>query len=277
MIHCNLPKLKKLIISCLVLFSIIFFVTHSQKQQSILVEDFLNQFLFEEGGAYTLIGNKPLTDMLIFTGSQEDISLDHIRSDSLEQMVYIDDNSLNRWNAWKKFSKNFRFKNFIFLEKRCPRDPTYLWVVLINLPKTLQVIQSHPKLFDKIFSGDNLNIKELTTQLMDPHCNFTDALFYDHYLSGLLHGYGEENSRIFADRAKNKQSDAVPLSSYEPNKDPITDQSFPLPIYAVAGVDSMKSEYEKQREEIQAIYKNGTLIDVTLKFLKGDHVEDATQ
>lgn len=254
-IFLNCQVLSLLILSCT-----IFLPNCYRNQQS---EAFLRKFLFEEGGAYTLLGDKPITDMLVFTGSIKDIDLTGLSCESLNNLSFIEDSTLEEWQSCKQQLKNLHLKNFLFLEGKCPTDPTYSWVALVNISKTLEIIHSHQALFQKIFP--KFELIDIMKQIANPESSFYQTLFSDHYLSGLLHGYGDENSCAFADE---RMRSKLKIDSKKINK-PIDHTSFPLPTYAAIENDPTKLTYEKQRLEIKKAYEKGHILKTTFALLEG--------
>lgn len=248
--------------------STFFFITCSIKRNDPKIEAFFRKFLFEEGGAYTLLGDKPITDMLIFTGLPKDTALNTVSPESLQSLTYVDDDTFEQWKEWKKFMKDLRFKNFLFIEGKCARDSTYSWICLINIPKAVKIIQDHELAFRKIIGDQPLDSLDIIHRLTDPKSRFLEAVFSDHYLSGLLHGYGEENSRIFAEGFLKEKLHTVLEQPQVSAENSMTHEYFPLPTYAASKNDPMQAKYEKQRKEIQNIYRGGNIIDITLKFLQ---------
>ena len=205
--------------------------------------------------------------MLVFTGSADDIALGTVSSAALESLSYVDDHTLEQWNAWKKFIKGLTFENFLFVEGICPRDPTYSWVALINIPKTVEMVQRHEIEFRKILRDQHLDSATIIRALISPQSKFLEAVFSDHYLSGLLHGYGEENSRIFSEARHDETAHLTLTLPTEIMEGPVTYKQFPLPTYAACAKDSMKLKYQKQRTDIQKVYHDGDIVNITLKCL----------
>jgi hypothetical protein len=91
-----------------------------------------------------------------------------------------------------------------------------------------------------------------------------NKVFANHYLSGLLHGYGEENCEHFQQILNGE----VKPNFSEKFEGLVTEKSFPLPIFAVAKNETMINKYEQQRKHIQQIYQNKNFFKTTLEFLQ---------
>jgi len=213
------------------------------------VNAFLETFLFQEGAAYTLFGDKPMTSLLIFTGTAKDISLEYLTPESREKVIYIDDKNLGNWTAWKSYLKDQKFKNFYFVEKVCERDPSCTLYFLVNIPKTIEVCEKC-----------NLSMDHLKGELDNQNSEFWRRFETDHYFAGLLYGFGEENVRGFLE-------DPTKLVVSEEFNDHATKNEFPIPIYARLKEDQTSRKYQKQREVIKEKYRDRTILEVTFSQL----------
>lgn len=226
------------------------------------IEGFLSQFLLEEGGIYTLFGDKPITDICFFIGTSEDISLEGLSDEAMKRVVYIDNESnLENWNVWKKYTQSIAYKQFCFIEVPCPADPLHVLYVMLNLKEVKKIICQYEKEF---WSRIGVNLQNFEEEVKNPKSFFWKKILTDHYLMGLLHGYGEKNSIYFGKLLENLGS-PIPFTEL---RGPFSPDNFPLPVYASSQQgDSKKRSYEKQREKIKKIYKNKDFVEVTLKRL----------
>lgn len=233
-----------------------------QDIETAKIEAFLTKLLFEEAGIYTLFGDKPITDICFFIGDETDIWLDGLSQEAMKQIVYIDNDALlENWNAWKKYAQSIPFKEFCFVEVPCPTDPLHVLYCLVNVNRVREVIQENELDF-KVRGGiDFGNIKR---EIRNPKSAFWNSMLHDHYLMGLLHGYGKENSSYFTKLLEGKESP----HPFETVEGPFSIENFPLPIYAHTPNDSISRKYQQQREEIKKIYENKNFLDVTLNRLR---------
>jgi hypothetical protein len=260
LLPCLLRRKKNL---CQVLFFVYLFLTSCSSLKERRAEEFLRKFLLEEGGIYTLLGDKPVTDLLIYTGTEKDISLEGLSAESLETVQYVEDSTFENWKAWENFSKNLNFKNFRFIERPCLRDPLHTMYLFVNLEKLKELLRNYKNTFQREL-GTNFEIEEVLRELDNPASSFWSAVFMNHCLSGLLHGYGEENCAYFADMMKNETQ---PTFSEE-FIGPIDEKNFPLPLFATRSHDAVIQKYEKQREAIKQIYKGSDFFQKTVQILE---------
>jgi hypothetical protein len=258
--------LERGILNISILIFYLFFSACTKKPDHLLpkntektkIEGFLTQFLFEEAGVYTLFGDKPMTCGCFFVGKEEDICLDGISEESLKSIVYIDTTAMmENWNAWKKYATNISPTNFCFVEMPCPRDPSHILYYLVNINEVKKTIEENE---DDFQTRIGINRDNFETGLKNPQSDFWTKVLTDHYLMGLLHGYGKENSSYFIQSHVGTETE----NPVEPLIGSVTPQNFPLPIYAPSQNDSVKEKYQQQREEIKKIYKDKNFLDVTL-------------
>ncbi len=232
------------------------------KQNSPEAQRFLEKLLFEEGGVYTLFGSKPLTDILVFHGKETDISLSDLSEDSLKEMTYINDQTTDYLDAWKKFSQQVKWNKFRCFERASPFDPLHVSYFLLNVDNARDVYKKYQTLFTKKL-GRKISFNQALEELEDPHSFFWETVFADHELSGLLYGYGEENIETFGKPSSAKAQFTEDVQSYAK----INSSHFPLPIYAVSKHDTTTRKYIKERKKIQQIYRNKNFFDVSVKRL----------
>lgn len=227
------------------------------------IENFLKVFLFEEGGAYTLFGDKPITDISFFIGTEDDICLDGLSKESLDAIVYEDDQVAQNGKVWKMFCKNLKCKNYLFVEQPSPFDPLHSSYCLVNIEAMKTVFEKYKEIFNQK-TGKDLTFNLILDELQEPNSSLWNQIFQDHYLSGLLHGYGEENIKQFM---KNSISIHPPATLKFSHEEDNTSDSISLPIYAIAKDDVTLNKYKKQREKIKKIYENQDFLEVTFRQL----------
>jgi hypothetical protein len=147
-------------------------------------------------GVYTLAGDKPMTDTLIFIGTKNDISFDGLKAESLKKIEYVEDHTLENWHAWKLYSKNLKSDRFQFVERPSPYDPLHVMYILINLESSQAALTKYRDIFSSETEMD-YSVEQIMSELSDSKSAFWNRVFSNPYLSGLVHGYGEENSRHF--------------------------------------------------------------------------------
>lgn len=259
--------IKKTFILYLFLFGCSKVPNHSIRQEVAdeKIEAFLTRFLLQEGGIYTLFGDKPMTDACFFIGAEKEISLDGLSEEALQRVVYVDHKSLlDNWLAWKEYARSIPLKVFCFVEVPCPTDPLHVLYYLINTVRVKEVIEENKEEFRTRagINGDNF-----LQDLQNPKSSFWHNILADHYLMGLLHGYGKENSDYFIQVLEGVEP-ANLSEKFHFTQGPCTLDNFPLPVYASLEADPVRDKYEEQRETIKKNYKNRNFLRVTLNQLR---------
>lgn len=232
-----------------------------QNSEAKRIEEFLTQLLLEEGGAYTLFGDKPMTDICFFTGEQKDIRIEGLSKESMQTLTYVDNtNFIQNWNAWKKYIKSLSIKQFFFLEIPCPTDPLHRLYFLINIQAVKAIVKEHETDF-RLRIG--LELSDIEEEIKNPKSRFWSQILFDHYLMGLLHGYGKENSLYFLKlldgTEKPNRAEFIHQSS--------TVNTLSLPIYASSPNDPQKEKYLKQRKKIERIFNKKGFLKAVLEKL----------
>jgi hypothetical protein len=223
------------------------------------IQSFLNQFLFVEGAVYTLFGDKPITQMLIFIGTDADLPV--LSEEELKTAIPREDLSPETGPVWKHFVSKIPSKHFLFAERPCLRNPHFVLYSLLNIDRVKEVLSKHKLAFQKK-TACSFDIDKVIQEFSDPHSSFWNQVFLDHYLSGLLYGFGEENIVHFLNRMEDQEIEA---RFSDENDDEATPSKFPIPIFAMSAQDKTSARYQEQRKIIQEIYRGKDIVDVTLR------------
>lgn len=85
-------------------------------------------------------------------------------------------------------------------------------------------------------------------ELQQGESRFWSEVFANHYLSGILYGYGDENAKHFSECVQHQK---IPEQFSE-----ATQAGFILlPVYAISGKDAQKEMYQIQKKRIEQIYR----------------------
>jgi hypothetical protein len=220
---------------------------------------FLEELLFQEGGCFTLLGDKPITSMLIFKGAAEDSSLENLSPEALETLSFVDYKTAENFGSWKKLSENLNFQNFFFVEAPVPEDPSCYLLYFVNILETAKIFQDNFELFHRRTGIDNW--EKMLSELKKPNRALWQNLFKDHYLAGLLYGYGKDNVEHFC-RSICRQSFSESFEGVA------TKENFPIPVYATSASDKITNKYEKLRENIKKKYQGRDTVEFTLTVLQ---------
>jgi hypothetical protein len=103
--------------------------------------------------------------------------------------------------------------------------------------------------------------EKVIQQFIDPASCFWNKVLADHYLTGLLFGYGEENIKHFVDRIKKQERASQFSDEFDPSA---TSAKFPIPVFAVSAGEKTTSRYRKQKKRIQKEYRDKDIVEITL-------------
>ncbi len=232
------------------------------------MSSFLTQFLFANGGAYTLFGEKPMSEMLIFIGSETDLI--ELTEEEMKTAIPLDRSLVENWKAWKRYAEEIDSNHFIFAERPCLLDPSHTIYSLLNVDLAKDLLSKYRTKFEEQV-GFPFDINQVIHEFKDPASSFWGRVLSDHVLSGLLLGYGEENIDYFLDRLKTDNGTIRFSDDYDPTA---SSDHFPLPIFALSPEDKTTDRYREQRTKIRHIYQDRDIIDVTFQRLIGKSAND---
>ncbi|MDE3046490.1 MAG: hypothetical protein KGJ02_07590, partial [Verrucomicrobiota bacterium] len=198
--------------------------------------------------------DKPMSELLLFTGSPNDLM--ELTEEEKKTAISWDPTLVDHWKTWKRYADQLPSKRFILTERPCFFDPSHTIYAILNIKRTKELLSKHRLSFQKR-TGLFFNTDAVIHEFKNPNSLFWEKVFKDHYLSGLLFGYGQENVAYF-DCEK-----ALPTFSekYNPSATPT---NFSLPVFAISPTDQTTERYRQQRVQIQHIYQNQDMIEVTL-------------
>jgi hypothetical protein len=158
-------------------------------------------FKYEEF-AYSLYGDKPMSfsDSILneYSASQvlEFLSLRDYCQDTLENFIDPLKTFKERWSVWKKYSDQFKLKNYFLIEKKIGNQ---IRVFFINIPAFKRVVNQHIYTFKKIINP-TISAESLLSQFEDENSDVFDILHHHQGLLGILLGFGKHNAMLFQQR-----------------------------------------------------------------------------
>lgn len=240
------------------LFICVLFLTSGSKEMNVrgsaedrvLAEAFLEELLFANAGCYTLFGDKPVTEMLLV---REVPPLGFLPQETLDALEYIDSHTAENWDAWRMLVGSLNFDNYFFLE--LPLEPGSYTILFVNMKELMKVFNSCQ---EQILSVTNLScLDEVVKKCREGDVACWQSLFKNHYLAGMMYGFGEENIQEFCMGNNPKKFSAEPIMG-------ATSTNFTIPTFAVSPDDKTCSKYEKQREQIKEIFRDKKVLSVTI-------------
>lgn len=120
----------------------------------------------------------------------------------------------SQWKQWKRFSTHFNFPNFIFLEEPFASCPEISFIFLIHKPSFKNAIIKHRGIFEGVL-GSDLDENKILNALESRTTTLQASLKYNEMLLGILLGFGEESSRLYAQRQEISGPVPVPFALRE--------------------------------------------------------------
>jgi len=230
--------------------------------------------MITHSGLYTLLGIKPVTEFDILTTkpSHEQLvkiyeSLPQRARDeaSFEEVSAHFKEEYELWDAWSKIKSEYMGGNFRFFADLNRKDR----VIFANLAAVALVLDKYYDDFKKAY-GRDFDPTEVVYSIDLADSEFWKVCFSNHYLSGLLYGFGRSNSKLFSWEKQRKKPGSARGYSYKyslPLNNPSIVQ-LPIPSFIVySPLDKKLLFYREMREKIIQLYEGNDFKELTLKFL----------
>lgn len=287
----SFKKSKGLIKTFSFFTSIIFFVSacndshEDMPDYSLTSEDkewlgkFFDDLLFVEGGVYTLWGCKPVTEIVFYHYTEEEMQSNFSedeKKDCFIQDVY--DLPLN-WEKWEKICSRFPFKKHLLFRSHFDEDGKASFVYFVDILKTAVTLESHYDMFRKAVQFD-FHPLQVVLEMPDSKSIFwkkVRSAENSDLLWGLLFGYGKTNSFAFhwkffdCPEVCKKMIESYP---YRYSNSPprglvrLSVNNFNLPPFiSFEDSEEMIHYYKKEQKKIKKAYLNNNRLKVTLNKL----------
>ncbi len=223
------------------------------------VEAVFQHVFLEEGGIYTLWGDKPMTGFIIS---------ENFRVKDRE-MNYL---SLQDWVIFENVIKGCKFRRFHLF--KIPREisisgaGSYQDGYLVNVPETVKTIRSHYDVFRKTVGFDFDPLEQVLT-MQNPDSLFWEKVLKNKCLLGILFGYGDRNASLFEKWLDGSRENISSGFSDRPSEK-ATIQKFPLPVFRMfpsAENERLVEKYRQQKRKIQQLYEEEDFVLFTLSNL----------
>ena len=193
------PLQIKALMLCCFLASLVFSLAprsltyHIGEKEKLLIETLLQDMIFEQGFAYTLFGNKPVS----LAGYFPNPSFDTIFFSKRRTHLPI----LEAWSALEKNILCHLQGNYALLKQVDLNEKTHhvFKVIIINKSCFLQMVTEHLDLFCELL-GEKIHPQELLDEVMLNKRSLLDILKKNEALYGIILGYGKQNSFAFKRR-----------------------------------------------------------------------------
>ena len=285
-------KSKTLLISVFLLSMILYFSIPKQASKIRLIpqedrwilEGFFRALILQEGGAFTLFGDKPITYDAYFESQKDEVP----NLLTAGRCWQGNEHCKAGWQVWEKYRHLFPSKDFLLLAKH--RNENWIEIILLNKALLTQKMQEHLCEFKSIL-GQGFTPESFLSQYEKSDDSLFHLLKEHHGLFGILLGFGKRNAWMYQERDRicvddfrfTLKTHPLPCGGFETiaeEKDFFActfARSFNdmgrltfinLPYFMVDPKSketcSLQKKYLLQRKHIQDIYDHGNFLEITL-------------
>lgn len=228
--------------------------------------------MLEEGGIYTLCGDKPITCFTIGENPKANgIPMSHL--------------SLKDWNTYEQVGKRYNSNRFLFVKiphpVPVPGVGPFEDGYFVNIPETATVLQEHYSLFRERV-GFDFDPMVQVYDIQNPSSVFWNKTLKNKFLLGILLGFGKKNAYLFEEWAKatKQQGDlagkisALSTGFSDTLSTNRTIRELSLPIFRTFPTEENEQfleKYRKQKQKIEEIYRGHDFVEMTLENLVSNH------
>jgi len=246
------------------------------------MEKFFSDLLFAEGGAYTLWGTKPITEIVLYHYTDEEMkALQEELSKEDKENCYVTDcyDLPSNWEKWEKIKSQFSIKKYLLFRSHFDEDGKASFAYFVDVLRTATLIQDNYELFKKSAEFD-FHPLEVVIDMQNPNSVFWNKIRNSKdspLLWGLLFGYGKLNSCAFfwkhfeCPQSCQEAVDSYPFRFSNPSprgQVRISLTNFTIPQFvSFSDDDETIIQYEKEREKIKKAYQGKDLVKITLQKL----------
>lgn len=175
-----------------------------------LVDDFITYAMIRYFGIYTLFEVKPVTEIDTQyqppTEEERKQVYEGLTSQEKKEILYEDfilkspwgSSTKEQWEAFKNELKNIDLKDHFFVETRYNyEDKEFNSLLFVHRSSLIKLLNFYHDRFEKQIG--KFDSAEKVDELKNGGSKFWDKIFKEknHYLMGLVLGFGEKNSRLF--------------------------------------------------------------------------------
>lgn len=269
--------------------------TRERPSERSLIEDFVDYSMIRYFGVYTLFGFKPITEMDVqYEPPSEKYrkylyeNLPREKKEEIPYREFIVNSPWGvsikmQWEAFKEEMEKHPLKNHFFVEYRFDyKQEEYTSILFVHQSSLVEVLEKYHIDFEREL-GEKFNSFEKVLELKSGGSKFWDKIFKDtnHYLMGLLFGYGEKNAKNFEieqtgkEDLGNRRLCHVSLEEIKNTfKDKISIEDLCLPNFISYDInDEVIDDYQEKRKFIVEYFKKKNFTDEVFKILERGWIE----
>lgn len=243
------------------------------------LKEFFRDLLFKDPGAFTLYGTKPVTiyNYCKFAPVLTEDEKAQVLKDHPEARKRKYDFEKN-YDKWIQSKNRFPIREYLFGSFPGSTPDEFDIVLFVNIEMTLRTLINHYENFRRVLSYD-FDPFQVVFEVENRNSVFWNSVLKDHALTGILIGFGVDNSWFFKwslEHAKEQNKKGAFLESLPSAFDTDEDienygpQHFNLPIFKLYGLHpdhGLVQQYTNEREKIYGLYKSEDEVDLALNWL----------
>lgn len=265
------------------------------------IDDFVTYAMIRYFGIYTLFGEKPITEIdARYEPPTEEIRRELYEALPEKERAAISYNNFiinspwgvstkELWKAFKQELQKRELKEHFFVENQYNyEDSNYTSILFVHEPSLTKVLDLYHMQFETEL-GEPFNSYEKVLELKGGGSLFWDRIFREknHYLMGIIFGFGERNSRCFQlevegdiEMKKIRKNPTNILEIKNSLKDEVSIEDLCLPSfvsYPEQGVDKTVEKFEVVRNEIKEQMKGKQLTEEVFRVLENGTAVESQQ
>ncbi len=238
------------------------------------MEQFFKTFMIDNSAIFTLWGSKPMTSIPLIHYTQEEMEnwYNSLPEEEKKNVIKVPHNNFpENWKKWEKISSKFPMGRYRLFKKEFPEQPKVDLVYFADIPKIALTLEKYYDIFKRYKGTDFDPIAEAFN--IDKESSFLNENLLNSITIGLLYGFGLQNSLFFEWKYDGTLSNHYGFQ--ESLQSHFSDISYyggelrhlRIPVFASYSFlkDPIIEKYEKEKREIQQIYKGKNFLDFTLQ------------
>ncbi|NGX60205.1 MAG: hypothetical protein KR126chlam3_01374 [Chlamydiae bacterium] len=277
--------MKNLFSACILFFSTCLPILVNANEPIVAPEDkvrvelFLKHVLLEEHGIYTLLGSKPMSAFpyVPIIDEREKKELYSMQTEQFRKYISFEkfrptrEDARKLWNDWKKVEHKYLGDQYLIQE-----DEDFGGGFLINILSVTYILNKHYEDFEKIVREpfDPEKVVYRIGNGLDP---LWKKIKKNHFLLGLLFGFGEKNSKYFNWEQQKKihcpqrrSSCFSPAGSGLPAHE-LTIEDLDLPAFvSYQVIDEQVEKYRMERDRCIELFTGKDFCELAVSIMKGN-------
>ncbi len=249
------------------------------KEDREIVDRFLRYITIDEEGLYTILGSKPITEFRVpqVQSEHERRTLYNAMPEEFrDKILFLNFNNDTEirtlWEKWIKIQAKYIGKHFnVILDEKMSVG------FLVNIPLVIYILREHYSDFSEVLNAE-FDPYVSAWEIGQTNSNFWNTIKKDHYLMGLLFGFGEKNAKFF--QWEMDRSISFPFRISSGDLPFVGKKSFArygkvknlaIPQFVIyQPTDEFVEKYLHEKSRIIQLYKGKDFAETTISYLRGE-------